>query len=442
MNGKKLINTQVNPSLLLILIFAIGIALGTALLKLPLSTTESISWLDALFTSTSAMTVTGLSVVDIGSHFSLFGQFIILLLIKIGGLGIMTFGVIIFLALGKRIGFKERILIQQSLNQSSLGGIIQLAKRLFVFSIIIELFGTVLLTIKWIPQLGLSKGIYYSIFHSIAAFNNAGFSLWHDNLVSYVGDPIVNLTISFLIIIGGIGFTVIADIVQKKSYAKLALHSKLMILGTIIINISAALMLYIIEFDNPQTLYPLLEGDKGWAVYFQAITTRTAGFNTIYIGGMDNTSLLLMVFLMFIGAGSASTGGGIKLTTFIVILLAVYTYAKGRKDIVLKERTIENSLIFKALAISAASIILTFTAVFLLTISEKQPFFSLLFEVISAFGTVGLSLGITAGLSSFGKIIIVCTMAIGKLGPLTLLFALARPEKTKLKYPNEDILIG
>lgn len=442
MNGKKLKNTPVNPSLLLILIFAVGISLGTVLLKLPLSTLASISWLDALFTSTSAMTVTGLSVVDIGSQFSLLGQFIILLLIKIGGLGIMTFGIIIFLALGKKIGFKERILVQQSLNQSSLGGIILLAKRLFIFSVIIEFLGTVILTIKWVPELGLSKGIYYSVFHSISAFNNAGFSLWQDNLVGYVGDPIVNLTVSLLIIIGGIGFTVIADIVQKKNYAKLTLHSKLMIIGTIIINISATLILYMIEFHNPQTLHALSEGDKAWAVYFQAVTARTAGFNTINIAGMDNTSLLLMVFLMFIGAGSASTAGGIKLTTFIVILLAVYTYAKGRKDIVFKKRTVENSLIFKALALSAASIIVTFIAVFLLTISEKQPFFSLLFEVISAFGTVGLSLGITAGLSSFGKIIIVCTMAIGKLGPLTLLYALARPEQTKLKYPNEDILIG
>lgn len=228
---------KLNPSQLLVLVFLFFIILGTLLLKLPISTTTPISLTDALFTVTSAMTVTGLAVVDTGTVFTTFGQLVILMLIQVGGLGIMSFAVLIFIMLGKKIGFKERLIIQQSLNQTSLGGVIKLVKNLFIYSFSIEIIAMLILAIRWVPEYGWGKGMYYSFFHSISAFNNAGFSIWSDSLMKYVGDPLINLVITFLFIIGGIGFTVLSDIWYKRSFKKLSLHSKLMIGGTFMINL-------------------------------------------------------------------------------------------------------------------------------------------------------------------------------------------------------------
>ncbi|MCU4669756.1 potassium transporter TrkG, partial [Bacillus paralicheniformis] len=229
---------QLSPSQLLVLVFLFFIILGTLLLKTPAATSKPIGWIDTLFTSTSAMTVTGLAVVDTGTDYTLFGQLMILVLIQIGGLGIMSFAVLIFIMLGKKIGLKERLLIQQSLNQTSLGGIIKLIKSLFIYSFAIEMLAMVILAVKWIPEYGLARGIYYSLFHAVSSFNNAGFSIWPDSLMRYEGDPLVNLVISFLFIVGGIGFTVLSDLWHKRSFKKLSLHSKLMIYGTFIVNLA------------------------------------------------------------------------------------------------------------------------------------------------------------------------------------------------------------
>jgi trk system potassium uptake protein len=433
---------HLSPPQLLILIFACFIGLGTVLLKLPFATTERISWLDALFTATSAMTVTGLVVVDTESVFTLFGEIVIVLLIQLGGLGIMSFAVLIYIMLGKKIGMKERLIIQQALNQTSIGGVIRLVINLFIYSIIIELFGMCLLAISWVPEMGWTKGLYYSFFHSISAFNNAGFALWSDNLMRYVGDPVVNIAITFLFILGGIGFTVLTDIWKKKKFKTLSLHSKLMIIGTLVLNVFSMVTIFVLEYANPKTLGPLSLSEKIWASYFQAVTPRTAGFNTIDIGSLNESTIFLILLLMFIGAGSASTGGGIKLTTFIVIILAVISYLKGKKDIVVGRRSINETLVFRSLAISAIGLFFVFIAVFILNISEKAAFTKVLFEVISAFGTVGLSMGITGSLTIVGKLVIIFIMFVGKLGPLTLAFSLARPEQAKIRYPSEDILTG
>jgi trk system potassium uptake protein len=433
---------QLSPPQLLILIFACFIGLGTVLLKLPFATTERISWLDALFTATSAMTVTGLVVVDTESVFTLFGEIVIVLLIQLGGLGIMSFAVLIYIMLGKKIGMKERLIIQQALNQTSIGGVIRLVINLFIYSIIIELFGMCLLAISWVPEMGWTKGLYYSFFHSISAFNNAGFALWSDSLMRYVGDPVVNIAITFLFILGGIGFTVLTDIWKKKKFKTLSLHSKLMIIGTLVLNVFSMVTIFILEYANPKTLGPLSLSEKIWASYFQAVTPRTAGFNTIDIGSLNESTIFLILLLMFIGAGSASTGGGIKLTTFIVIILAVISYLKGKKDIVVGRRSINETLVFRSLAISAIGLFFVFIAVFILNITEKASFTKVLFEVISAFGTVGLSMGITGSLTIVGKIVIIFIMFVGKLGPLTLAFSMAKPEQAKIRYPSEDILTG
>ena len=433
---------HLSPSQLLILVFFTAILLGTCLLKLPIASYHYVRWIDALFTATSAMTVTGLSTIDSAKEYTLFGQFVIISLIQLGGLGIVSFALLIFIMLGKKIGLKERILIQQSLNQTSLGGVIKLVRNLFLFSFMIEFIAMLFLSIRWIPEFGFWKGIFYSFFHSISAFNNAGFSLWSDNLIRYVGDPIVNIGITGLIILGGIGFTVMSDIWYKRSFRKLSLHSKIMIIGTIVTNLLAMAFIFILEYHNPHTLGHLSTPNKLWASYFQAITTRTAGFETMDLNNLEEPTALLFLLLMFVGAGSASTGGGIKLTTFIVIVISVITFIKGKQEIVLAKRTIANSILLKSLAIFSIALLAIFLAVFVLCITEKAPFLKVLFEVISAFGTVGLTMGLTTKLTMIGKIIIVMIMFIGKLGPLTLAVSIAKSEQASIRYPNEDILTG
>jgi len=441
MKFKQHIN--LSPYQLLIFIFLFFILVGSLLLKLPIATTTSISWIDALFTATSAMTVTGLIVVDTPSVFTTFGEVIIVSLIQLGGLGIMSFAVLIYMMLGKKIGLKERMVIQQSLNQTSLGGVIKLVKNLFIFSISIEFIGLLILSIKWVPEYGWWKGIYYSFFHSISAFNNAGFALWSDSLMGYAGDPTVNIGITFLFITGGIGFTVLMDIWHNKRFKKLSLHSKLMIIGTFIINVVAIILVFVLEYNNPKTLAGLPSlPDKLWAAYFQGVVPRTAGFNTLDIASINESTAFLMIILMFIGAGSASTGGGIKVTTFLVIIFGALSFLKGKQDVVLYKRTLPGAIILKALAISTMSLLFVLGAVFILTISEDAPFLVSLFEVVSAFGTVGMSMGLTYSLSFIGKLVIIFMMFFGKIGPLTLAFSLAKPKVNKIKYPNGDILTG
>lgn len=434
---------KLSPYQLLIFIFVFFIAVGTLLLKLPIATTQSISWIDALFTATSAMTVTGLIVVDTPVVFTVFGQVVIVSLIQLGGLGLMSFAILIYMMLGRKIGLKERIVIQQSLNQTSIGGVIKLVKYLFIFSILIEFIGLLILAIKWTPEYGWGKGLYFSFFHSISAFNNAGFALWSDNLMRYVGDPIVNIGITLLFIFGGIGFTVLVDIWQTKSFKKLTLHSKMMIIGTFVINVLAMFLVFVLEYHNPKTLAGLASlSDKLWASYFQGVVPRTAGFNTLDIASLDDSTAFLMVILMFIGAGSASTGGGIKLTTFLVIVFGALSFLKGKQDVVIRKRTLPGTIVLKALAISSMSLLVVIVAVFILCISEDAPFLVSLFEVVSAFGTVGMSMGLTYSLSFVGKIVIIFMMFFGNFGPLTLAFSLATRKVDKVRYPKEDILTG
>ncbi|MCA1055349.1 TrkH family potassium uptake protein [Rossellomorea aquimaris] len=434
---------RLSPPQLLVVTFIFFSTLGMFLLKLPFATEDGITMLDALFTSVSAMTVTGLVVVDTGSVFTLFGEVVIMILIQVGGLGIMSFAGLIFMMLGKKIGFKERLLLQQALNQTSVGGVIKLVKYLFVFSFIVEGTAMVLLAFKWVPEYGWGRGLYVSLFHSISAFNNAGFSVWSDSLMGYVGDPLVNIVISALFIIGGLGFTVLVDLYQTRSFKKFSLHTKLMVWGTLFINMAAMILIFLLEYNNPGTLAPLSLFDKLQGAYFQAVTPRTAGFNTLDYGSMERDTLLLTILLMFIGAGSASTGGGIKLTTFLVITMSAFAFLKEKREIRVFHRTIDEKHIFKALAVSMMSIFLIFLSLLIMNNSEKgASFLSILFEVVSAFGTVGLSMGITGTLTDIGKSVLIVVMFIGKLGPLTLAFSLSRPDKEKIRYPKEDILTG
>lgn len=438
----KIVN--LSPPQIITLVYLVIILLGAILLRLPVATApgHSIHFLDALFTSTSAMTVTGLVVVDTGTAFTYFGQVVILLLIQTGGLGIMTFAIFIFMLLGRKIGLKQRILMQQSINQTELGGIIYLARRLLMYSLIIEFVGALFLALRWGPSMGWGIGIYNAVFHSVSAFNNAGFSTWSDSLSKYVGDPTVNLVITLLYIIGGLGFTVLIDLWTKKHFRDLSLQTKLMVVGTIAINIIAVIAVFSLEYNNPGTLGKLDLPQKLWASYFQGTVPRTAGFNTIDIGSMKHSTIFFMFILMFVGAGSGSTGGGIKLTTFIAMVLCVIGFLRGKSDIVVFKRTIPQTIVIRSLVVSFLAATLIFVAVFILDITQNAPFIEILFETISAFGTVGLSMGLTSHLTTIGRIVIIFVMFAGKIGPLTLAISFARQDDPPIKYPKENILAG
>lgn len=438
----KHVRAPLSPAQTLSLGFLLTIIVGTLLLKLPIATTTPISFIDALFTATSATTVTGLVVVSTGHDFTTFGQVVIMVLIQIGGLGLMTCAMLIVILLGRKIGLKNRILIQESFNQTSVGGIIRLVKVLFIFAIAIETVATGVLATQWVPEYGWSDGLYISIFHAISAFNNAGFSLWDDSLMGYVGNPVVNLVITASFIIGGIGFTVLYDVWQHQRFKDLALHSKIMITGTLVVNVFSMLVIFTLEFHNPNTLGALSFGDKLWASYFQAVTPRTAGFNTLDTASLDPETTVFLLALMFIGAGSASTGSGIKLTTFLVIVLTMVAYLKGQKEPVVFHRSLSVPLIERALTIALISGLAVFVGIFFLSMTENAPFDEIIFEVFSAFGTVGLSLGLTPDLSAWGKLVIIVIMFMGRIGPVTLAFALGKPREDRVRYAKGDIFTG
>lgn len=439
---------EFNPPQLMIVGFFLIISIGAILLSLPVasSTGESIGLLDAFFTSTSAVCVTGLVVLDTGSDFSLFGQIVIMLLIQIGGLGFMTFSVLFAILLGKKIGFKQRLLIQQLTNSISTQGLVRLSIGILLISMLLETIAAIILTLRWTPDLGFSRALYYGIFHSISSFNNAGFGLWPDSLSKYVGDPIVNIVITFLFIIGGIGFMVIIDIFNKRSWKNFSLHTKIVILTTFYLSMSGFLFIFIMELFNSHTFGSLTWGERLWAAYFQGVVVRTAGFNTIDIGGMMAASQLFMIFLMFIGASSGSTGGGIKTNTFAVLIVSVINIIKGRSEVQILRRRLSTEIVFRSVAVIMISLLVVISSTMLLVLSEQshqRDFMEILFETVSAFGTVGLSMGLTPHLSVFGKIIIITTMFIGRLGPLTLAFALAKKKnKSTVRYAEEKILIG
>lgn len=440
--NKKVFTKRLNPPLFLLMIFLLFIFIGTILLKLPFATTDQITIVNAFFTATSATTVTGLVVLDTGTAFTLFGQIVILLLIQIGGLGIMTFAVFIFLMAGRKIGFKEHVIITQSLNQNSVGGVINLAKKLLVFSLLVETCVFILLSTRWIPEFGWKDGLFASLFHAVSAFNNAGFSIWSDSLSRFIMDPVINIIITFSFIIGGLGFTVIFDMWKKKKFAKFSLHTKLMVVGTVAINIIAMVIVLLLEFDNPDTIGMLSLDGKLQASYFQAVTPRTAGFNTLEIGNLNDSTLFFMIILMFIGAGSASTSGGVKLTTFLILMLTATSFINRKEEINVFKRSITDSTVVRSLAITVIGIFFIFIGIFILDITEDASFLMIVFEAVSAFGTVGLSMGLTADLTTIGKLVIMTIMIIGKIGPLTLAFSLANRKNVNVRYAKEDILTG
>jgi len=435
------------PSRVLVFGFAVLILFGALLLTLPQATQDGLGlpFLNAAFTATSAVCVTGLVVVDTGTTFSLFGQWVILFLIQIGGLGFMTFATLFAMILGRKITLKERLLLQEALNQVSVEGVVRLMRSVLKISFAIEAIGALILTLRWYSDFGFSKAIYYGVFHSISAFNNAGIDLFGNfsSLTAFVGDPIINITIMLLIICGGLGFVVLADLQSPRK--KFRLHTKIVLQVSGALILLGAVFILIMEFANPKTLGPLPMGTKVLAAFFQSVSPRTAGFNTINLAGMYDTTLLSMIVLMFIGASPGSTGGGIKTTTFISMVLSVLSTYRSDPNVVLGGRTLPKDVVQKAWAITTSAVLLIFLVLLILSHTENSDLLTVLFEVTSAFGTVGLSLGITPTLSAVGKTAIILTMFIGRVGPLTLAFVLSQKAKKQtihIKYPDERIMIG
>lgn len=426
------------------------ILVGTFLLMLPLSSKngESISFIDALFTATSATCVTGLSTLSLVDRFSLSGQMIVLFLIQVGGLGIMTLGSSVSILLGKSMSMKDRVVMRDLLDVSSLEELLAMIIDIIKYTFFIELWGAIVLTVAFTAEgFELGNAIYYGFFHSISAFCNAGFSLFNNSLENYATNPLINGTVGVLITLGGLGFIVLKElkevVIKGKSFARIALHSKVVLITSFFLTISGALFIFFGEFLYALDSYSLI--DKVQISLFQSVTLRTAGFNTIPLASLNKYTLYAMTIFMFIGASPGSTGGGIKTTTLAILIQSIKSTLTGRKNVGLFRRSISAPMVVRATALTFISIVLT--SIFILIVMKLEPdqsFLTLFFEAVSASGTVGLSLGITPFLSALGKFGISLLMLIGRIGPLTLVLAIGERDKSigKVEYPNGRIMIG
>jgi len=429
--------------------------MGTILLMLPeASTGRGIGFVNALFTATSASCVTGLVVVDTGSAYTPFGQVVLLILIQIGGLGIMTMSTLFLMIAGRRPSLTGRIVIQDTLTHGGERSIYSLLRDVALFTFIIEGIGIVLMFIRFSQDYGASKALYLSLFHSVSAFCNAGFSLFSDSFMQYGRDWSLNLVICFLIISGGIGFLVLSELKQRfpynrRAWSGLSLHSKLALATTAALLISGTFIIILMEWRN--TLAPLALPDRFLAGFFQAVTARTAGFNTLPIGNMANETLFLFILLMFIGASPGSCGGGIKTSTIATLGVLGISRLRGLERPQIFRRTISEGTVGKAVSVVIISMLVVIVATMALLMTElgetshalsRGKFLELFFETVSAFGTVGLSTGITGGLSMAGKLILTVVMFVGRLGPLVIAIAVSRPADSRYYYAEERIMIG
>ncbi|ETX27926.1 TrkH family potassium uptake protein [Roseivivax isoporae] len=434
---------RASPPALLAFFYLIFAVIGGLLLWAPISSNANVGWVEALFTSVSAVTVTGLVVVDTGADFTLFGQAVIVILMQLGGLGLVTFAVFVLSALGMQVGLGQRLMLREDLNQSNIGDLLMLVRTVFVVSLGCEAAGAVVLATVFVPDHGLWPGIWAAVFHAVSAFNNAGFSLWSDSLIGYALDPVVNVVVPVLFITGGLGFIVLSDLQRKRRWRRLGLHSKIMLVGTAVLIVFAWIMFAALEWTNPGTLGAIDSvGGRLMAAWFQAVTPRTAGFNTIDTGEMHDSTALMTMTLMLIGAGSTSTAGGIKVTTFAVLILATIAFVRRESELHCFGRSLGVDEVMKVMALTTASMLIVFLSIFAVSISHDGSFLHLAFEVTSALGTVGLSMGATPELDTTGRCIIMAVMFFGRVGPLTLGFFLATHTVARVRYPPGQVYLG
>ncbi|WP_281889330.1 TrkH family potassium uptake protein [Paenibacillus sp. YYML68] len=442
---------ELTPPQILVLGFAAIILLGATLLTLPIaaSSGDGTPFLDAFFTATSATCVTGLVVVDTGQHWSLFGKIVIVLLIQVGGLGFMTMSTLFAFVLRKRISLKERLILQEAMNQGSMEGIVRLIRKVIIYSLTIELTAAVVFTLRWSMDMEPLQALGFGLFHAISFFNNAGFDLFglvtgpFASITAYADDYVINIVSICLIILGGLGFVVLSDLLDYRRLRRLSLHSKVVLTASGVLIAVGAVVIFIFEFTNARTLGALDWDGKLLASIFQSVTPRTAGANTLDIAAMRQATQFFIIFLMFIGASPGSTGGGIKTTTFTTLVGAIIAMVRGKEDIVFFHNRLGKDRLLKAITITMIALFVVIFVTMVLSTTEDRHFLMILFEVTSAFGTVGLSMGLTPMLSDVGKVMIALTMFIGRLGPLTLAYALGpKAEKELYRYPEGKITIG
>lgn len=446
---------KINPAGQIVLSFLIIILIGTILLCLPISSKNG-QWLplmDSLFTTTSAVCVTGLIVVDTAVYFSLFGQIVVMLLIQIGGLGFITISSLVFLMLGKKISYKNRLTIQESLNQDNNEGVLNLLKEIIILVFSCEFIGFICLAPTFIKMYGWGQGLFTALFFAISAFCNAGFdvigtsSTTFQSLAPVRHNAFILIPIMLLIVIGGIGHLVVFEIIRKRKNKKLSVHTKIVLISTLVLILGGAILFALFEWNNPETIGNLSTFDKIINCFFQSIIPRTAGFSTINQGSLTSASILLTDILMFIGGSPGSIAGGVKTTTIFVLILVIFNGTNSKGDLIFKNKKISNSTILKSLRIFSMAIVLTISSVFLILFIEGTKFTTseILFEVISAISTVGISLGITINLSIASKLIIAILMFIGRVGAITITVALSNKQKEineEIEYPDSKIMIG
>lgn len=429
--------------------FGTIILTGAILLMLPVSNRsgQGISFIDALFTAASATCVTGLVVFDTWTQFSFFGQTVILFLIQIGGLGFMTIAILFSMVLGKRIGLRERSFLMEAVNSMQISGVVRLVRHILIGTLIFEFIGALILSFRFYGDFGLWESVWFGVFHSVSAFCNAGFDLMgriepYTSMMPFASDIVVNLTIMGLIIIGGIGFVVWDDIFKNKvKFRNYSLHSKVVLTSTAVLILISTIIFMIVEAEA--TMKGLDFGNRLMASVFQSVTPRTAGFNTIETSSLSEGGTLFTMLLMVIGASPGSTAGGIKITTFVIIIMSTATYFRKYEDVNLFNRRLDPAIVKRAYFSATFYVLLIFIGGFIMVSSQSIPLKDALFEATSAIGTVGLSTGITRELSSISKLVIILLMYSGRLGSLTVFMAVTEKRfVNKLKNPEEKIIIG
>jgi len=452
------INKQLSTTQVIALGFVSAILIGAVILSLPVSSAKGTftPFIDSLFTSATSVCVTGLVVVTTATHWSLFGKIVILVLIQLGGLGIISFTTGVMVIIGRRITLRDRMLLEDALNLDTLKGLVRFLKRVFRGTFIAEAAGAAGYSFVFIPQYGLIKGIWYSVFHSVSAFCNAGIDiLGEDSFVQYAGNVWINIVTMCLIVAGGIGFIVWWDIeanvkemlnheyTLKMALRKLHLHSKISVITTLILISLGTVLVFMLEYDNIDTIGGMGFGGKILASLFQSVVLRTAGFMTFSQAGLRSTTVIICLFLMFIGGSSIGTAGGIKTTTFALLFLSTRATVKGQPHLVIFNKTIPYRTVQKALAVTVVSFLALLTATFALQIVEGGQVINAAYETTSAIATVGLSRDYTATLSFAGKLIIIICMYLGRIGPISMaIFFNRRQGGSYVSYPHEDVTVG
>lgn len=418
------------------------IVIGTLLLLLPIAAPQPLSVFEALFTATSSVTVTGMMVIDLGSRLSYFGQSVVMVLVQVGGLGFVTFAVVAALTLGKKISLKQQALVLEAFNQTSVSKVTKTAFAVIKIAIAIEFIGLFILTLWWWREASFLDALYSALFHTVSAFNNAGISLYDDNLARYVDDPVTILTITLMVILGGIGFTVLTDIGRTRGWARLRPYTKLILMGTLALNLLGFAIIWALESHNPNTLAPLSLKGQALAAWLQTVATRTAGFSSVDISLLSDPAALIMMLLMFIGGGSLSTASGIKLGTFIVLLAAAHSYIFQRSEVVLLKRSVSSETVQKSLALLLVTLGMGFIATVLISIFENLPLINIMFDVVAALSTTGLGRNLAPHLTTPSQAILMLLMFMGRVGPLTLVYSIATQRRSRIRYPETEMQVG